>query len=177
MARRNAAALSIWSFRSSSLPTITRCSATPRALKQRGELLRAGAQGELLDAWDGQLVSAGREIIAARRDYIARLSAYASEIHASISGKREALDVQYAPSTEEERFADQLFAARESDLRRMITSVGPHRDDLRLLIGGEDARAFGSQGQQRTAAISLKLSELHVMRDETGEWRCCFSTM
>ena len=141
-----------------------------RALKQRGELLRAGAQGELLDAWDGQLVSAGREIIAARRDYIARLSAYASEIHASISGKREALDVQYAPSTEEERFADQLFAARESDLRRMITSVGPHRDDLRLLIGGEDARAFGSQGQQRTAAISLKLSELHVMRDETGEW-------
>ena len=65
---------------------------------------------------------------------------------------------------------DALFAARGNDLRRMTTSVGPHRDEILLEIDGREVRVFGSQGQQRTTALSLRLSELSVMRDEMGEW-------
>lgn len=65
---------------------------------------------------------------------------------------------------------EKLRAARETDMRRMTTSVGVHRDDVALLIDGHEARLYGSQGQQRTAALSLRLSELTVMRDEAGEW-------
>ena len=63
-----------------------------------------------------------------------------------------------------------LFGVRESDARRMTTSVGPHRDDVAVLVDGHDVRAFGSQGQQRTAALSMRLAELNVMHDELGEW-------
>ena len=65
---------------------------------------------------------------------------------------------------------DALFAARENDLRRMTTSVGAHRDDVLLTIAGRDVRAYGSQGQQRTAALAMRLSELDVMRETMGEW-------
>ena len=65
---------------------------------------------------------------------------------------------------------DALLAARENDLRRLTTSVGAHRDEVLLTVEGREVRAYGSQGQQRTAALSLRLSELSVMRDELGEW-------
>ena len=65
---------------------------------------------------------------------------------------------------------DALFAARETDARRLTTSVGPHRDDVVLSVDGRDVRAFGSQGQQRTAALSMRLAELNVMHDALGEW-------
>ena len=65
---------------------------------------------------------------------------------------------------------DALFAARETDLRRLNTSVGAHRDDVQILVEGRDVRAYGSQGQQRTAALSMRLSELEVMREQLEEW-------
>jgi len=142
-----------------------------KALRQRAELLKSPApKTDFLDIWDEQLISAGREIIRMRHDFLEKLSAISSEIHAGVSGGKESLVLSYAPSTTCDDFADRLIAARETDIRRMTTSIGPHRDDIRILIGGQDARAYGSQGQQRTAAISMKLSELHVMREETGEW-------
>ena len=149
-----------------------------RALKQRGEVLKAAsAQPSLaatLDMWDEQLAAAGAELMRQRRSYIARLNAQAAQVHREISDGREQLEIRYAPSVtlgdDEQALLDALLAARETDLRRMTTSMGAHRDDVALMIGGRDVRAYGSQGQQRTAALAMRLAELSVMREELGEW-------
>lgn len=148
-----------------------------RALKQRNELLRAAAMNVSLlatiDSWDEQLAAAGVELMRHRVEYIERLSNMAGETHRDIANDREHLKIQYRPSVNDATMAacmEALFAARENDVRRMTTSVGPHRDDVVILVEDRDVRAFGSQGQQRTAALSMRLSELNVMHDEMGEW-------
>lgn len=148
-----------------------------RALKQRNELLRAAAANPsllaTLDSWDEQLALAGAELMRHRREYVARLSDVAGETHRDIANDREKLLIQYHPSVHGDDFQacmDALFAARENDARRLTTSVGPHRDDVVVLVNDRDVRAFGSQGQQRTAALSMRLAELNVMHDEMGEW-------
>ena len=149
-----------------------------RALKQRNEALRAAAISpsiiDTLDMWDEQIASVGAELMRQRRDYIMKLSAIASETYLEIAGGRETLSVSYQPNVtsgdDAQSIMDALFTARGSDLRRMTTSVGPHRDEILLAIDGREVRTFGSQGQQRTTALSLRLSELSVMRDEMGEW-------
>jgi DNA replication and repair protein RecF len=143
-----------------------------RALLQRGHLLRSGTL-DGIDAWDEQLARWGAQIMGARLEFTQKLSVIARQIHAQISGG-EVVTVQYRPGAKAEPEAEALFkllrGARDQDVRRQTTSVGPHRDDLGFFIDGADARAFASQGQQRTLALSLKLSELQVMRDVTGEW-------
>lgn len=139
-----------------------------RALKQRGELLRTQSV-TALDEFDAELARSGAEIMRHREWYAARLNEVSREVHAHISMSRECLSVEYRPSVKRDMLAE-LREAREGDLRRMVTSVGTHRDDLAILIDGHEARLFGSQGQQRTAALSLRLSELTVMRGEAGEW-------
>ena len=169
------------------LPSEVRCVGDPTAvedfltiewLKQRGEVLKAAsAQPSLaatLDMWDEQLAAAGAELMRQRRSYIARLNAEAAQVHREISDGREQLEIRYAPSVtlgdDEQAILDALLVARETDLRRMTTSMGAHRDDVMLMIGGRDVRAYGSQGQQRTAALAMRLAELSVMRQELGEW-------
>ncbi|MEE1200265.1 MAG: DNA replication/repair protein RecF [Christensenellales bacterium] len=148
-----------------------------RALKQRNELLRAiGANpslGSTLEAWDEQLAQSGEELMRHRRQYIERLSRVAEQTHLEIAGGKERLKIRYAPSVDGDDVdgcLEALFAARENDLRRMTTSVGPHRDDVEMLVDGREVRAYGSQGQQRTAALAMRLSELMVMHDELDEW-------
>ena len=149
-----------------------------RALKQRNEVLKAASvqPGLLstLDSWDEQLAAAGSELQHQRREYVAKLSKLAGATHRDISDGRERLEIRYLPSVtagdDMQSNLDTLFAARENDLRRMTTSVGAHRDDIQLLIEGRDVRAYGSQGQQRTAALAMRLAELNVMRDALGEW-------
>lgn len=149
-----------------------------RALRQRSEVLRAAAVSpsilDTLDSWDQQLAEAGSELMRHRRAYIEKLSAAAEETYREISGGREGLTVRYQPSVslgdDAQSNMDALFAARESDIRHMTTSVGAHRDEVLLQVDGREVRSFGSQGQQRTAALSLRLSELAVMKDEMGEW-------
>ena len=149
-----------------------------RALKQRNEVLRAAALNPALaatlDLWDEQLSAAGAELMRHRRAYIEKLSATAGETYREIAGGREQFQVRYRPSVaagdDAQSILDALLAARETDLRRATTSVGAHRDEVFLTVDGREARAFGSQGQQRTAALSLRLSELNVMREEMGEW-------
>lgn len=148
-----------------------------RALKQRGELLRGAAFNPsllaTLDSWDEQLATSAVELMRHRREYVAKLSERAGQTHGDIAAGREALQIQYRPSIDGERVQDcleALFAARETDVRRMTTSVGPHRDDVAVLVDGRDVRVYGSQGQQRTAALSMRLAELNVMREEMGEW-------
>lgn len=149
-----------------------------RALKQRNEVLKAALSSPSLmatiDSWDEQLAIAGAELMRHRRAYIERLSAVAAETHLHIADGREKLEIKYLPSITRgdstEDALEALFAARENDARRLTTSVGAHRDDVQILVEGRDVRAFGSQGQQRTAALSMRLSELTVMHDELGEW-------
>ena len=149
-----------------------------RALKQRNETLKAlAAQPALaatLDAWDEQLAAAGAELMRQRRAYVEKLNAVASETHRDIAEGREKLEIRYLPSVtggdDAEAVAEALFGARENDMRRLSTSVGAHRDDVQILVEGRDVRAFGSQGQQRTAALAMRLSELDVMREQLGEW-------
>ena len=149
-----------------------------RALKQRNEALRACAVNPslavTLDMWDEQLAGAGAELMRHRRAYIEKLSVAAEETYAEIADGREKLSVRYQPSVsagdDVRSNMDALFAARETDVRRLTTSVGAHRDEVLLTVNGREVRSFGSQGQQRTAALSLRLSELTVMKDEMGEW-------
>ncbi len=152
-----------------------------RALKQRGKLLREAlvneALAKTLPDWDEQLAASGASIIEYRRAFAQKLNRAASGIHAQLSLGHEKLDVRYQCSILSDQtgqaLASELLAALEKaramDIKRSVTSVGPHRDDLILTLDGADARAFGSQGQQRSAALSLKLAELEVMKHETGE--------
>jgi DNA replication and repair protein RecF len=148
-----------------------------QALSQRNALLRAPEGGALatLPVWDVQLARAGARLIAHRSDFCARLAVYASEIHAELA-RGERFTVSYSAAVEtgdhehlEAAFLAQLANNRENDLRRGITTAGPHRDDVVLRIDGADARVYGSQGQKRTCALSLKLAERAIMREETGE--------
>ena len=153
-----------------------------RALKQRNLLLRQvldhpGLMDTLLP-WEEQLAAAGAQIMTARRHFIQELNITAAQTHAHVSGGREQLSVLYQPSLLTEATDSQLKdalmhaydVARAQDMRRLTTTVGPHRDDVKMLVNGLDVRIYGSQGQQRTTALSLKLSELEVMHGELGEW-------
>lgn len=152
-----------------------------RSLSQRNNLLRelskAPSLRATLDTWDEQLAEVGAAVVVHRRSYVEALSAEAQRNYAAIAGESDALSVRYSTQLDgggdqsvlAEQFAARLRKAREEDIRRGSTSVGPHRDDLRLLLGDRDARMYGSQGQQRTVALSLKLAELDVVRAERGE--------
>ena len=139
-----------------------------RALKQRNELLRTGRL-ETLDSWDEQLCREGARIMAARADYIERLNEAAARTHGDIARERERLSIAYAPNVADGDLRGALLRTRETDARRMTTSAGVHRDDVRFCVDGRELRLFGSQGQQRTAALSLRLAELDVVRAESGE--------
>ncbi len=153
-----------------------------RALTQRNCLLREIALKpglrDTLDEWDAQIAKYGADIMERRRNFIARISESAEESHREISGGAERLTAAYQPSILSEESGAALQAtilralklSRENDIRRGTSTVGPHRDDLMLLLSGMDVRVYGSQGQQRTAALSLKLAELDIMHKEIGEW-------
>ncbi|MCL1965479.1 MAG: DNA replication/repair protein RecF [Firmicutes bacterium] len=147
-----------------------------RALNQRNGLLKSlmanpsGSLSSTLDEWDALLAEAGGEVITRRARHVKTLKEAARETHAMLSGGREILTLAYESGAENaEELLHMLRAARKEDVRRGTTSHGPHRDDLRMTLCGHDTRAFASQGQQRTAALSLKLAELDVMREVIGE--------
>lgn len=157
------------------------------ALKQRNALLkgepgreRPTAVRELRDqlyVWDEQLAAAGADVMRMRMDFTRRLASVAEALHSRISGGRERLQVCYEASVDASEYGgnlrgaleEVLYASAYEDIRRGYTTVGPHRDDLSVTFGGESVRTYGSQGQQRTAALSLKLSELQLLKEEKGE--------
>lgn len=152
-----------------------------RAMVQRGNLLREGfgsETGQMLDLFDEQLATVGAQIMLARESFLETLAKHASEAYREVSSGAEELSVRYKRSVDAQGDEEQLrkailralFAARETDMRRGITSRGPHRDDVELQLGTMDVRVYGSQGQQRTTALAIKLSELRVMHDISGEW-------
>ena len=153
-----------------------------KALAQRNMLLKDlmyhSELYDTLDVWEEQIAFYAAELMIQRIGYIHRLSTFATEIYGGISGKRETLEITYQEAgstggnTKEEirqGMRDLLRAARKTDLVTGSTSVGPHRDDLLIKINDLSARSYGSQGQQRSAALALKLGEAAVIRSFTGE--------
>ena len=169
------------------------------ALKQRNELLKQirskQASPDFLDPWDDILIAEGISIIQTRVNIFDQLKAYVQAKHAELTGNREMLELQYQSSPEKiddameqvredpvtgeatELFRKRLQSARSYDILRGMTSVGPHRDDFKLILESQsagamyfqEAKAFGSQGQQRTIALALKLGELELIRETTGK--------
>lgn len=119
---------------------------------------------DTLNIWDSQLVSFGSKIIERRRMFVGQLNEIIYEIHKKLSGDKEELVVKYEPDVEIEDFETSLRKSQERDIKLKQTCVGPHRDDFSFITGNIDLRKFGSQGQQRTAALSLKLSEIELVK-------------
>ena len=124
---------------------------------------------DTLDIWDEQLVMYGSQIIKRRAAFIEELNGIIYDIHRKLSGEREELFIAYEPDIEAEFFEAKVRANRERDLKLAQTSAGPHKDDCIFKIGDCDIRKFGSQGQQRTAALSLKLSEIELVKRVTKD--------
>ena len=121
---------------------------------------------DTLDIWDMQMVQYGIRVIQKRQEFVEELNRVIQEIHRNLTGGLEHLEVIYEPSTEQENFEETLFRNRDRDIRMKMTSSGPYRDDLCLMADGIDIRKYGSQGQQRTAALSLKLSEIYLVKNK-----------
>jgi len=139
-----------------------------KILNQRNKLLKdiyfRPDLMETLSVWDMQLVETGKRIIARRKVFIEELNEIIGGIHANITGGKENILIKYEPNIDDIFFEDELLKAKQKDLKLAQTTVGPHRDDMLFSIEGVDIRKYGSQGQQRTAALSLKLSEIEIVK-------------
>ena len=139
-----------------------------RIVNQRNHLLKEAAYNsdvlKTLDIWDMQLVHYGNLIIQRRKEFVEQMNEIISGIHNKLTGGKESIRILYEPSNSYLTLEQALNKNKEKDLRIRSTSVGPHRDDIAFMIGDIDIRKYGSQGQQRTAALSLKLSEIELVK-------------
>ena len=119
---------------------------------------------ETLDIWDLQMAEYGKMLIESREAFIRSLGTIIQGIHQKLSGGKEELALSYEKNVGAEELYNAICKSRERDIRMKTSNVGPHRDDLMFSVGGVDIRKFGSQGQQRTAALSLKLSEIELVK-------------
>lgn len=154
-----------------------------RVLDQRNNLLKEIKQRQAqpgdLDMWDKQLAQYGADIILRRARFVDFLAKAAAKIYAMLTEDSEEFRIVYKPNVEasvsdseqdiQTRFAALLAARRDNDLLRATTTTGPHRDDLSLTIAGMAAREFASQGQQRSAAIAMKLAEIDIIEESAEE--------
>lgn len=137
-----------------------------KILQQRNAYLKDNIDSRELSVWDTQLIAQGNILIEKRKAFIEKLTPYVKATHQELTNQQENIVLTYETCID---FARELAAARERDLRLRTTTVGPHRDDIAILINGQDVRIYGSQGQQRTVALSIKLAELNLFADITGE--------
>jgi len=119
---------------------------------------------DVLEVLDIQLIQYGSKIIGRRKRFIDELNLIIREIHSQLSGGKENIILEYECNVEEDVFFESLNKSRERDLHQKTTTVGPHRDDISFKVNDIDIRKYGSQGQQRTAALSLKLSEIELVK-------------
>ncbi len=159
-----------------------------KVLEQRNKLLKLlrdrsmrSVMEDSLAAWTDQLVAYGSRLVERRGHFLQRLAEFALPIHELLTDRRERLSITYHPPFKapedvegiQEAFRSALSYVREEELRRQVSLLGPHRDDVTFLINGRDVRTYGSQGQQRTVALSVKLAEVELMRDLSGESPVC----
>lgn len=150
-----------------------------RVLEQRNAMLRdpqlLRRSDDLLSLWEDALARLGSMYARQRQKYVERIAPIAASFYYELSGKTEELEMSYdggefsSDCDGYEKLKGLLEQSRETDSRLGYTTVGPHRHDLNLTINGMSARAFGSQGQQRSAALSLKMAEAEVLADYVGE--------
>lgn len=139
-----------------------------KIVEQRNKLLKDlyfnPSLKDTLNIWDSQMISFGSKVIERRRLFVEQLNKIIVDIHRNLTGGKEEIRIEYYPDVEIEDFERKLAANQEKDIRSKQTNVGPHRDDFVFYVGDIDIRKFGSQGQQRTAALSLKLSEIELVK-------------
>lgn len=144
-----------------------------KILNQRNNLLKQisfnSSLHDTLDIWDQQLCEYGVRIIEIRNQFLLEMNELVGEIHSTLSGGRERLSIGYDKNVSAEDMAEKIKKTREQDIYRKVTGCGPHRDDISFFVGEENLKLFGSQGQQRTAALSLKLAEIELVRNKIGE--------
>ena len=144
-----------------------------RVVTQRNRLLKdisfSSSLSSTLDVWDEQLVEYGKRIIEKRILFLEEINRIIRDIHRDISGGKEEIQIDYEPDCAADQLEEQVFLARERDLRLKTSTIGPHRDDMSVTVNGIDIRRFGSQGQHRSAALSLKLSEIYLVKSKIHE--------
>ena len=147
-----------------------------KVLNERNILLRnRNTSSEMLEIYDMQLVEFGYNIIRDRIKYIESLNKYAEKIHSDITSGKEKINFKYISTIKDlenikENFYTLLEKNRSKDCDRGITSIGPHRDDFFVYINDIDTKSYGSQGQQRTAVLTMKFSSLEIIKELTGEF-------
>lgn len=144
-----------------------------KILDQRNRLLKEipfrSSLLDTLDVWDEQLVNYGNRITEKRKEFIKNTGALCRDIHENLTSGKEIMELEYEENVSPENFMDKLKESRERDIHTSQTNKGPHRDDFCIKANNIDLRTFGSQGQQRSAAVSLKLSEIEMIKNKTGE--------
>ena len=146
-----------------------------KVLNERNSILRnRNINKDILDVYDMQLVEFGYNIIIDRLEYIQKLNKYSTKIHSDITSGKEKIEFKYISTIKDlenikENFYSLLEKNRSRDCERGITSIGPHRDDFTVLINDIDTKSYGSQGQQRTAVLTIKFSSLKIIKELTGE--------
>ncbi len=152
-----------------------------KTLKQKNNLLKESKYAQnlddMLDVWDMGLAKEGAIIIKKRMEYIAILNDAARKFHYALSGDKETLVLSYESGAKtdcrvgdlQENLYNAIVGAREKDKELGFSTVGPHRDDIKIEINGKDSRKFASQGQQRTIALAMKLGEVVIYKNEIGE--------
>lgn len=150
-----------------------------KTLKQKNNLLKEWRGNrnidDMLDVWDTCLAKEGAVIISKRLAYIETLNDAASKFHTAISSEKEKLVLSYESTIKadckdiEKQLYESIVSARSKDKELGYSTVGPHRDDIKIEINGKDSRKFASQGQQRTVALALKLGEVVIYKNELGE--------
>lgn len=144
-----------------------------KVLTQRNYLLKQiSVNRKLLDTlyiWDAKLIEHGKIIIETRKTFIEKINSLIYPIHKRLTGNKEELMLLYEPNVKQEEFEEKITKSHERDLFLKMSNVGPHRDDMLFLFDNTDIRKYGSQGQQRTAALSLKLAEIELVKEVIKE--------
>lgn len=147
-----------------------------KVLNERNIVLKnRNLSSEMLDIYDQQLVSFGEYIIKSRIEYIAKLNFYGEKIHRDITMQKENIEFKYLSPIKDfddikSNFYNLLVKNRNRDIERGISSIGPHRDDFSVFINNIETKSYGSQGQQRTAVLTMKFSSLRILKEVTNEY-------
>lgn len=148
-----------------------------RAVTQRNKIIKDyrydSTISVMLDVFEKEIAQNGIKIIEYRNRYIEILSKFTPNLYNGLSSGKENLEIEYIKSFKGENLEEELRKKRSEDMYSAKTSVGPHRDDLDFKINGISARNYGSQGQKRSVALSLKLAEAEVIKKDVGEWPIC----
>lgn len=150
-----------------------------KILQSRNKLLKNSLSKQeamqTIEIWNTQLATCASKIIIKRMEFLQKLTPYAKKIHSYLTDKKEDLTLEYVGicDQDENRLKEilqkKLTASFEKDFSLGFTTIGPHRDDIKIKVNNIDVRTYGSQGQMRTCALSMKLAEVEIMKQETGE--------